>query len=156
MKIVNAGKSTSSPSRLDTTIEDRASSNLNQPSSIDTSMSQQEIQALMTIDIPELKDNLMHTKETLANGNTEALTSITDIENQLLLLQHNPSFIGDLQSIKDYIAKEDLKKALQDISQVQTKVIKAETEIFASQLDNPDQSSSQQDNNNDKEDDEDN
>ena len=41
----------------------------------------------MKIDIPELKENLMNTKESLVDGDTEeALTGVTDIENQLLIL----------------------------------------------------------------------
>src|SRR5215212_5342773 len=88
-----------------------------------------DTQALTTLDIPELKDNLMNAKEALANGNTEeALTGVTEVENQLLTLQPAPKFTGDFQKIKDSIAKADLSKALDDLSNVQTEVLKAETE----------------------------
>ena len=125
IKIISEGKSTAtSPSSFDTAEEDNISSRSNQPSSIDTPISQ-DTKALMSVDIPELKDNLMDVKESLTNGNTEdALTGVTDIENQLLSLQKKPSFLGDLKTIKDSIVKADLKNALQDISKVQTQVIK--------------------------------
>src|SRR5215204_3226148 len=72
-----------------------------------------DTQALTTLDIPELKDNLMNAKEALADGNTEeALTGVTEVENQLLTLQPAPKFTGDFQKIKDSIAKADLSKAL--------------------------------------------
>lgn len=96
-----------------------------------------DAQALMALDIPELKDNLMNVKEALANGDREdALTGITDVENQLLLLQNKTTFEGNIQNIKDAISKSDLKKALDDINNVQSEIIKAETEVFKAQLTN--------------------
>jgi hypothetical protein len=45
----------------------------------------------MTLNIPELKDNLIDAKESLNDGNTqEALTTISELENQLLVLQNQP------------------------------------------------------------------
>ena len=86
-------------------------------------------------DIQGLKDNLMTAKEALRDGNTEeALTAVTEVENQLLTAQPQPKFTGDFQKIKDSIAKADLNKALDDISKVQTDVLKAETEIFKAEL----------------------
>ena len=89
-----------------------------------------------TVDnIQDLKDNLMTAKEALRDGNTEeALTAVTEVENQLLTAQPQPKFTGDFQKIKDSIAKADLNKALDDISKVQTDVLKAETEIFKAEL----------------------
>ena len=91
-------------------------------------------QALINADIPELKENLMTAKEALSEGNTdEALTEITDIENQLLLLQNQPSFVSNIQQIKDAIASANLNQALDSIGKVQTDVLKAETDIMKAQ-----------------------
>jgi hypothetical protein len=93
-----------------------------------------DIQALMKIDIPELKENLVNTKESLVDEEPEyALRGITEIENQLLMLQPPPTFTSVFQNIKNSIARDDLKKAIDDISKVQTQVIKAETEIINAQ-----------------------
>jgi hypothetical protein len=109
----------------------------------------QDSQALMALDIPELKDNLMNVKEALANGEREdALTGITDVEIQLLLLQNKTTFTEDIQKIKDSISKTDLKKALDDITNIQNGIIKAETEVFKAQLANPGLMAAQQDNDN--------
>ena len=109
-----------------------------------------DTQALTTLDIPELKDNLMNAKEALANGNTEeALTGVTEVENQLLTLQPAPKFTGDFQKIKDSIAKADLSKALDDLSNVQTEVLKAETEIQKAGLPTPQQLAQQNADNDD-------
>ena len=89
-------------------------------------------------DLFELKDTLMTAKEALADGNTEdALTQITDVENQLLLLKTQPSFGKDIQKIKDSLSKKDNIKALDDLTKVQSDVLKAETEILKAQLANP-------------------
>jgi predicted DNA-binding protein YlxM (UPF0122 family) len=97
-----------------------------------------DTQALMTIDLPELKDTLMNAKQALADGNIEeGLTQITDIENQLLLLKTQPSFGKDIQKIKDSLSKKDNIKALDDLTKVQSDVLKAETEMLKAQLANP-------------------
>lgn len=98
----------------------------------------QDIQVLMKLDIPELKENLMDTKESIADGKIEeSLIDVTDIENQFILLQNKTTFTGDFQKIKESIAQRDLSKALDDITNIQKKIIKAETELFKAQLSNP-------------------
>jgi len=104
-----------------------------------------EIQSLMTLDISELMDNLINAKEEVRNKNMEeALTSLTNVENQLLLLVPQPKFTNDFQKIKDSIVKGDLYKALDDISNIQTELLKAETEIFKSRLPTSQQTMQQQ------------
>jgi hypothetical protein len=106
-----------------------------------------ETQALMTLDIPVIKDQLMDAKTSLLNNNTEeALTGISGVEIQLLLLPDKPSFVGDIQTIKNSIAKPDINKALDDLTKVQTDILKAETEALKAQLANPQLLAAQQDN----------
>lgn len=75
----------------------------------------------------------MNAKEALADKDTEeALTSVTGIENQLLTLQPQP-FIGEFQN-KDSIARAEINKAIEDISKIQTEVIKKRTKNNISDL----------------------
>jgi hypothetical protein len=97
-----------------------------------------DAQALMTLDIPVIKEQLMNAKQSLVNGNTEeALAGITDVEIPLLLLQNKPSFVGDIQEIKNSISKADINKALDDLTKIQADILKAETETLKAQLANP-------------------
>ena len=113
------------------------SNSTNQTSAQNQTMSK-DSKALMTIDLPGLKDTLMTAKQSLANGNTEeALAQITEVENQLLLLKPQPSFAPDVQKIKDSVSKKDFIKALDDLTKVQTDVFKAETEMLKAQIANP-------------------
>ena len=97
-----------------------------------------ETQALMTLDIPMIKEQLMNAKQAIVNGNTEeALAGITNVEIPLLLSQNKPSFVGDLQEVKNSISKKDVNKALDDLTKIQTDITKAETEILKAQLANP-------------------
>ena len=97
-----------------------------------------ETKALMTLDTTMIKDQLMNAKESLLNGNKEeALAGITGVEVQLLLLPTKPSFVGDIQTIKNSIAKSDINKALDDLTKVQTDILKAETEELKAQIANP-------------------
>jgi hypothetical protein len=113
-----------------------------------TSLSCQE---LMKIDIAELKENLVITKESLVEGDTEAaLTGVADTENLLLPLENpitlqNYPFTVEIQNIKDYISMAKLKEAIDEVSKIQIAIIKAEGEICAAQLENPDLVESQQD-----------
>ena len=109
----------------------------------------------MTLDFPELKGNLMDSKDALANNDTEeALTTVTDVENQVLVLKVKPSFADDIQKVKDSISKADINKALDDFTKVQTDVLKAENEVFKAQLANPQLKVSQQDNDDNQDEDE--
>jgi uncharacterized membrane protein YeiB len=111
-----------------------------------------ETKALMTLDTTIIKDQLMNAKESLLNGNKEeALAGITDVEVKLLLLPTKPSFVGDIQTIKNSIAKSDINKALDDLTKVQTDILKAETEELKAQLANP-QLLEAQENNDDNQD----
>ena len=97
-----------------------------------------ETKALMTLDTTMIKDQLMNAKESLLNGNKEeALAGITGVEVKLLLLPTKPSFVGDIQTIKNSIAKSDINKALDDLTKVQTDILKAETEALKAQIANP-------------------
>jgi hypothetical protein len=97
-----------------------------------------DAQALMTLDIPVIKEQLMNAKQSLVNGNTEeALAGITDVEIPLLLLQNKPSFVGDIQEIKNSISKADINKALDDFTKIQADILNAETETLKAQLANP-------------------
>ena len=107
-----------------------------------------DIQTLMTLNIPEMKDKLMDAKESLVDGNTqEALTTISEIENQLLGLQNQPSFTKDIQQIKNSIGKADMNKVLDDLAKVQIDLIKAETEVFKAQSNSQIKATGEQNNN---------
>ena len=97
-----------------------------------------ETQVLMTLDIPVIKEQLNIAKQALVNENIEeALAGITDVEIPLLLLENKPSFVGDLQEIKNSISKKDVNKALDDLTKIQTDIVKGETETLKAQLANP-------------------
>ena len=97
-----------------------------------------DAQALTRIDVEDMKENLMNVKQALAGGNPQdALTTITEIENKFLVLPNKPSFTQDIQKIKDSISKKDMSKALDDLTKVQTSLLKAETEGRKAQLANP-------------------
>ena len=96
-----------------------------------------ETQVLMTLDIPVIKEQLNIAKQALVNENIEeALAGITDVEIPLLLLENKPSFVGDLQEIKNSISKKDINKALDDLTKIQSDILKAETETLKAQLAN--------------------
>ena len=114
----------------------------------------------MTLDIPELMDNLIKAKEALANREKEdALTPITDVENQLIMLQITSPFKEDIQKItpfkediqkiKDSISQSNFKKALDDITNIENGLLKIENDIIKYKLAQHELIATQQQDNND-------
>jgi hypothetical protein len=96
-------------------------------------------QALMKLDIVELKDTLMNAKVAIVNGNLEkGLTDIRDVETQLLLIKPSPTkFLNDLHKVTNAISKSDINKSLNSLTKVQVDILKAENEIFKAAVVNP-------------------
>jgi hypothetical protein len=89
----------------------------------------------MALDLPELMNNLIKAKEALANRERkDALTPITDVENQLIMLQINFPFKEDIQKIKESISQSNFKEALDDITNIQNGFLKIETDIIKYKL----------------------
>jgi hypothetical protein len=96
-------------------------------------------QALMKVDIVELKDILMNAKVAIVNGNLEeGLTGVRDVETQLLLIKPSPTkFLNDIHKITNAIAKTDIDKSLDTLTKVQVDILKAENQIFKAAVANP-------------------
>ena len=96
-------------------------------------------QALMKIDIFELKDTLMEAKLAIVDGNfKEALTGVRDVESQLLLIEPSPpKFLSVLHKAINAIADSDIDKALDTLTRIQVIILKAENQIFKTAVANP-------------------
>ncbi len=96
-------------------------------------------QALMKVDIFELKDTLMKAKLAIVDGDLkEALTDVRDIETQLLLIEPSPTkFLNDIHKVVNAIAKSDIDKSLDTLTKVQVTILKAENQIFKAAVANP-------------------
>jgi hypothetical protein len=96
-------------------------------------------QALMKIDIVDLKNNLMNAKLAILNGDhEEALTVVRDIETQLLLIKPSPTkFLSDLHKITNAITKSNIDKSLDALTKVQVDILKAENQLFKTAVTNP-------------------
>ena len=96
-------------------------------------------QALMKVDIVDLKNNLMNAKVAILNGNLEeALTGVRDVETQLLLVKPSPTkFLNDLHKITNAISKSDIDKSLDALTKVQVDILKAENQLFKTAVTNP-------------------
>jgi hypothetical protein len=89
-------------------------------------------QALMKVDIFELKDTLMKAKLAIVDGNLkEALTGVRDVESQLLLIEPSPTkFLYVLHKAINAIADSDIDKSLDILTRIQVTILKAENQIF--------------------------
>jgi len=96
-------------------------------------------QALMKVDIFELKDTLMKAKLAIVDENfKEALTGVGDVESQLLLLEPSPTkFLSVLHKAIKAIDSSDINKSLDTLTRIQVTIAKAENQIFKAAVADP-------------------
>lgn len=96
-------------------------------------------QALMKVNIVELKDALMKVNLAIVDGNLkEGLTDLRDIESKLLQVKPMPTkFLDNLHKAINAIAREDTTKALNTLTGIQVTILKAENQIFKAAVGNP-------------------
>jgi hypothetical protein len=96
-------------------------------------------QALMKVNIFELKDTLMKANLAIVDGNLkEAKTAVRDVESQLLEIEPMPTkFLDNIHKAIKAIARSDIDKALNTLTQIQVTILKAENMIFKAAVANP-------------------
>ena len=96
-------------------------------------------QALMKVDIFELKNTLMKAKVAIVDENfKEALTGVGDVESQLLLLEPSPTkFLSVLHKAIKTIDSSDINKSLDALTRIQVTILKAENQIFKAAVADP-------------------
>ena len=97
------------------------------------------IQALMKVNIAELKDSLTNAKVAIVNGNfEEALTGVRDVETQLLLVDPQPTkFMNDIHKVTNSIARSEVERSLDALTKVQVDILRAENQIYKDAVANP-------------------
>ena len=96
-------------------------------------------QALMKVDIFELKDTLMKANLAVVDGNLkEALTSVRDVESQLLEIEPLPTnFLSVLHKALKAIDSSDIDKSLDTLTRIHVTILKAENQIFKAAVADP-------------------
>jgi hypothetical protein len=96
-------------------------------------------QALMKINIFELKDTLTNAKLAIIDGHLlEALTDVRNVEAQLLLIEPSPTkFLSDMHKAIYAIARSDINKSLDTLTKIQLDILKVENQIFKAAVANP-------------------
>ena len=96
-------------------------------------------QALMKVDIFELKDTLMKANLAIVDGNLkEALTGVRDVESQLLEIEPSPTkFLSVLHKAIKVIDSSDIDKSLDTLTRIQVTILKAENQIFKAAVADP-------------------
>jgi hypothetical protein len=97
------------------------------------------IQALMKVNIDDIKNSLTNAKVAIVNGNfEEALTGVRDVETQLLLIDPQPTrFMNDIHKLTNSIARSDVEKSLDGLTNIQITILRAENQIFKAAVADP-------------------
>jgi hypothetical protein len=96
-------------------------------------------EALMKVNIFELKDALMEVNLAIVDGDfKEALTGVRDIESQLLQVKPMPTkLLDNIHKAINAIAREDINKALNTLTGIQVTILKTENQIFKAAVADP-------------------
>ena len=96
-------------------------------------------QALMKVNIFELKDTLMKAKVAIIEGHhLEALTDVRNVETQLLLIKPSPTkILSDMHKAIYAIARSDIDKSLDILTKIQLDILKVENQILKAAVANP-------------------
>ncbi len=97
-------------------------------------------QVLMKTDIVELKNTLMNAKLAIVDGNIkQALEDVRNVETQLLQLEPSPptKFLNNIHKAIGAIAKSDIDKSLNTLTNIEVSILKAENLIFKAAVTNP-------------------
>src|SRR5215203_419493 len=96
-------------------------------------------QALMKVNIFEVKDAFMKANLAIVDGNIkQALEDVRDVETQLLLVEPSPTkFLKNIHKAINAIARSDIDKAIDAITNLQVTILKAENQIFKAAVANP-------------------
>ena len=96
-------------------------------------------QALMETGIVKIKDTLAKAKlEIIQDNLKEALQDVRDVETQLLLVEPSPTkLLSNIHKTINAIAKSNIEKALDTLTNVQVTILKAENQIFKAAVANP-------------------
>ena len=90
-------------------------------------------QALMKVDLVELKDNLEKAKSAIVDGNLkDALKGVRDVETQLLIIEPSPptKFLNNIGKAINAIDKSNIDKSLDTLTNIQVTILKAENLIL--------------------------
>jgi len=104
-------------------------------------------QALMKTNIVELKNILMNAKLAIVDGNIkQALHDVRNVETQLLLLEPSPptKFLNNLHKAIGTIAKSEIDKSLNALTNIEISILKAENLILKNTAANPETQKIQQ------------
>jgi hypothetical protein len=104
-------------------------------------------QALMKTNIVELKNILMNAKLAIVDGNIkQALHDVRNVETELLLLEPSPptKFLNNLHKAIGTIAKSEIDKSLNALTNIEISILKAENLILKNTAANPETQKIQQ------------
>ena len=96
-------------------------------------------QALMKTDVVQLKNTLMNAKLAIVDGNIkQALQDVRNVETELLFLEPSPTkFLNNIHKAIGAIAKSDIDKSLNTLTNIEVSILKAENLIFKAAVTNP-------------------
>jgi hypothetical protein len=120
-------------------VQGQTNSSANQTTSPQQQQMNMTAQALMETDIVQIKDTLAKAKLEIIQGNLkEALQDVRDVETQLLLIESSPTkLLSNIHKTINAIAKSNIDKALDTLTNVQVTILKAENQIFKAAVANP-------------------
>lgn len=85
--------------------------------------------AMMALDLDNIEEHVNAAQEAVANADSvAALDHLSQIENLMSTLEKQPQIMSDIKSIKDSLSNNDLQKATEDITKIQSQISQVKTQ----------------------------
>lgn len=96
--------------------------------------------ALMALDLDSIESKFSDVRESILNNETiTALNTLSEIQNQMIILDQEPQLLQDIKSIRDLLSNDDLGKATEDLTRIQNQILQVKNQY--PELTNSDDSS---------------
>ena len=79
--------------------------------------------AIIALDLDVIEEHITGAQDAIANADTVgALDHLSQIENVMVTLGEQPQIMSDIKSIKDSLSNNDLEKATESITKIQSQI----------------------------------
>ena len=85
--------------------------------------------AMMALDLDVIEEHITAAQDAIGKADTvAALDHLSQIENLMATLEKQPKIMEDIKSIKDSLTNNDLQKATEDITKIQSQISQVKTQ----------------------------
>jgi hypothetical protein len=77
----------------------------------------------MALNLDDIESQITDAKDAvIANETITALNTLSEIQNQMIILDEKPQLLQDISSIRDSLSNNDTSRAVDDLTKIQNQI----------------------------------